>query len=135
MFTPHWWACAAVLTALCWPAVAAAQGPQPTATPPAEPMVVTTIPAGTAITLSSPVQVVGPAATAPAQRRHPLWNATVALARGTAAVVHGPAVPMPIGCSSFRAEMTFMFGSCRAFYGEYRSPFWRPGQSCGCGDR
>lgn len=143
MSAPVWWARAALLAALSWPAAAAAQAPPSAPVPaasapaPAEPTVVATIPAGTCVTLASPIQVVGPAGASDAQqRRHPVWNATRAVARFDVAVIHGPAVPMPVTCSSLRAEATFFFGSCRAFYGEYRSPFYKPGRDgCGCGDR
>ena len=32
-------------------------------------------------------------------------------------IVHGPSVPMPLGCSNLCSEATFLFGSCRGFYG------------------
>jgi hypothetical protein len=141
MSAPNWWTALAVLVAAAAPAWAAAQSPStpqplPTGAPGQRVIIVTAAADGTTSNVVSGTIVsadVLPAAmaeAAPAKplRNHPVWNCIKACAAG-------PYYRMPLDCASCKAEMTFLFGSCQAFFNQCESPYSKGDKGCGCKNR
>ena len=58
-------------------------------------------------------------AQAKAKQKHPLSRCFCKTVHG---IFRGPIKPMPVGCASWCAESTFLWGSCSAFHQEYPIP-------------